>query len=183
MNDSIFSAASHALYGQLAGMPRSAWRRSAQQAGLDERGSTERPHRPRHGFAVGATLVAATLLAVGAVTMVVPLTLASTSAIAAAPARPQAWQVTDSPQTQRHAQAVQAFRAQRYADAYGRFARLADEGYAPSALMALVMVCHGPSLFGSEWSATPGQLQRWSAMALHDVHERAVWIAEHDRGE
>ena len=86
-------------------------------------------------------------------------------------------------QMQRHADAVRAFQARSYAVAYGRFADLANEGHAPSALMALAMVCHGPTLFGSEWSATPGQLQRWTAMAVHDVRERGVAIAEHDRGE
>lgn len=39
----------------------------------------------------------------------------------------------------RHARAVVAFRAGRFADAYGRFAGPADDGHAPSALMALAM--------------------------------------------
>jgi hypothetical protein len=88
-----------------------------------------------------------------------------------------------SPRAGQREFAVQAFRAQRYATAYGRFAQLADAGDAPSALIALAMVRHGPSLFGSEWSATPGQLRRWSAMAIEDVRDRGFPIAEHDRGE
>jgi hypothetical protein len=83
----------------------------------------------------------------------------------------------------RQAQAVQAFQALQYADAYGRFAALADEGDAPSALLALAMVRHGPALFRSEWSATHGQLQRWSALALQDLREHGPLIAAHDRGE
>lgn len=83
----------------------------------------------------------------------------------------------------RHAQAVQAFQSGRYADAYGRFAGLADEGHAPSALMALAMVCEGPTTFGSEWSATPGQLLRWSALAMREATERRLAIPDHDRGE
>jgi hypothetical protein len=81
------------------------------------------------------------------------------------------------------ADAVQAFMDHRYAVAYGRFAQLADEGDAASALMALTMVCQGRSVFGSDWSATPGQLRRWSAAALQQVQQRGVVIPDHDRGE
>jgi hypothetical protein len=83
----------------------------------------------------------------------------------------------------RHAEAVRAFATQRYADAYGRFAELADQGDGASALIALMLVCEGPSMFGSPWSATPGQLQRWSAMAVRHVGEIGLLIADHDRGE
>ena len=58
---------------------------------------------------------------------------------------------------QRHADAVAAFQAQRYSVAYGRFAGLADDGHAPSALMALALVRYAP-VFGAEWSASPEQL-------------------------
>ncbi len=46
--------------------------------------------------------------------------------------------------------AVDAFRAQRYPAAFGRFAELADAGHVPSARLALVMLQNGPALFGSE---------------------------------
>lgn len=91
--------------------------------------------------------------------------------------------VAGAEQMRRQAQAVQAFRAREYAAAYGRFAALADAGDAPSALIALAMVRHGPLLFGSEWSLTPGQAQRWSALALLDLRTHAPLIAAHDRGE
>lgn len=74
-------------------------------------------------------------------------------------------------------------RSSAYAVAYGRFAALADEGDAPSALIALAMVRHGPGLFGSDWSLTRGQAQRWRTLALRDIDENAALIAEHDRGE
>lgn len=90
---------------------------------------------------------------------------------------------TDGPPAQRHAEAVQAFRSQRYAVAYGAFARLADEGHAPSAALALLMVSQGEWLLGREWSATPGQLLRWNALAQHDLYEQAVALTDHDRGE
>jgi hypothetical protein len=79
--------------------------------------------------------------------------------------------------------AVQALRAQDYAGAYGRFADLADEGHAASAQWALVLVTQGPTVFGSEWSATRGQLQRWSALSASEARDRADLIPEHDRGE
>jgi len=83
----------------------------------------------------------------------------------------------------RFGDAVRLFRAHDYAGAYGRFAALADRGHAPSAQWALAMVSQGPELFGSEWSATEGQMRRWSALSARDVRERAVVIAGHDRGE
>ena len=116
-------------------------------------------------------------LTVCALTIAVPLMLAVAAAAGSAP-RP-----AGADHAHRHADAMQTFASQRYADAYGRFAQLADEGDASSALMALMLVCEGPSLFGSEWSATPGQLQRWSAMAVQHVRERALLIPQHERGE
>lgn len=113
--------------------------------------------------------------------VVCALTLAA-AAVATATAPFDALPTADAPSAQQQA-AMQAFQAQRYAIAYGRFAQLADEGDASSALIALTMVRHGPALFGSPWSATPGQLQRWSAMAIREVQQRAALIAEHDRGE
>ncbi|MFT3717497.1 hypothetical protein [Pseudorhodoferax sp.] len=64
-----------------------------------------------------------------------------------------------------HDHAVQAFRAQRYAAAYGRFVRLADTGHAPSAQLALAMFQHGEELFGNAWTATPEQQRRWQQLA------------------
>lgn len=71
-----------------------------------------------------------------------------------------------------YAHAVQSFREQRYAAAYGRFVHLADAGHAPSAQLALVMYRNGPALFGSDWSATPGQQQRWHALVIGDAWPR-----------
>ena len=83
---------------------------------------------------------------------------------------------------QRYAEAAQAFQAQRYSVAYGRFAALADDGHAPAALMALALVRYAP-MFGAEWSATPAQIQDWSALALQDMRVAGALIARHDRGE
>lgn len=80
-------------------------------------------------------------------------------------------------------QARESFRARRYAEAYGRFAELADAGHAGAAAVALLMVAEGPMLFGSEWSATPGQLQRWHLLAERHLQERSGVIPLHERGD
>jgi hypothetical protein len=67
-----------------------------------------------------------------------------------------------------YAFAVKSFRQHRYAAAYGRFARLADAGHVPSAQVALMMYSNGPMLFGSQWDATPEQVEYWRALVLKD---------------
>lgn len=121
--------------------------------------------------------------------------LTALGAMAATLGTPAAAQAgaTPRPVAARHAEAPaaptleqranEAFLARRYAEAYGRFAELADEGHAPSAWMALLMVSNGPALFGGEWSATAGQLRRWSALATRHAQERSALIPVHDRGE
>jgi hypothetical protein len=68
-------------------------------------------------------------------------------------------------------QATRDFREQRYAAAYGRFARLADSGHVPSACIALLMVRDGRVLFRNDWHATPDQLRRWSAMTIQAARQ------------
>lgn len=120
-----------------------------------------------------AALLAACLLATGAA-------LAASSGAAA---RGKSLSHPGGQYVLRHAQALQVFRAGRYADAYGRFVALADQGHAPSALIALVMARHGPSMFGSEWSASPGQLRRWSEISMFDVREHGALVAHGSGGE
>ncbi|KNZ31225.1 MAG: hypothetical protein AD742_18730 [Methylibium sp. NZG] len=71
-------------------------------------------------------------------------------------------------------QATSEFRAQRYAAAYGRFARLADSGHVPSACIALLMVRDGQVLFRNQWYATPDQLRRWSALTVQAARQPLV---------
>lgn len=66
---------------------------------------------------------------------------------------------------QLQARAVEAFRAGRFPEAYGRFVQLADLGDAEAARLALWMYQRGPTLFGREWDATPDQIADWSAQA------------------
>lgn len=84
---------------------------------------------------------------------------------------------------QLHERAIAAFAERRYAQAYGHFAAAADLGQRDAASVALVMVQHGPVLFGSSWSATGKQLERWSELSRRSLHERMSAIGDHDRGE
>jgi hypothetical protein len=118
------------------------------------------------------------------------LTLAAfATGTAPPPAAATPWILAETPRAVdaqlalRYDRAVQALRAQDYAGAYGRFADLADQGHAASAQWALAMVSQGPAVFGSEWSATRGQLQRWSTLSAREARDRTDLIPEHDRGE
>lgn len=123
--------------------------------------------------------VVATALGALAATLAAP-----PMAQAGAAAKPVVARQADAPRasTLEH-RAQEAFAARRYAEAYGRFAELADEGHAPSAWMAMLMVANGPVLFGGEWSATAGQLRRWNALATRYAQERSALIPVHERGE
>ena len=107
-----------------------------------------------------------------------PLIVVGANAFGVAPARAEELRITGAEHTQRYDDAVHALSTQRYSAAYGRFAALAEEGHAPSALMALAMVRYPPSMAGGEWSATPAQLRRWSALAVREVPARGSLITE-----
>jgi hypothetical protein len=115
-------------------------------------------------------------------TIGISLVVAAASALGAPSARADDVHTPGAEYTQRYDDAMQSLMTQRYATAYGRFAALADEGHSPSALMALAMVRYRPSVVGGEWSATPAQLRRWSALAVHEVASGSL-ITEYDGGE
>jgi hypothetical protein len=85
-------------------------------------------------------------------------------------------------QRERYADAVQSFREQRYAAAYGRFAAMADRGHLPSAQLALLMHDHGRALFGSDWSASPDQRRRWNTLVINAARQR-VDLSDDERGD
>jgi hypothetical protein len=58
--------------------------------------------------------------------------------------------------------AAASLRAGRFAEAYGRFVALADEGNVDAGRIALVMHRFGPELFGSAWDASVEQLAAWT---------------------
>ena len=128
-----------------------------------------------HRFKLPFTAALALLLV--ALSFVLSMTLAEATALARAgqagpgPAAADAHDLAADPDRlsaadrARLRQAQEAFRAGRHAAAYGRFAALADAGHAPSAEVALVMWRHGRMLFGTDWAASPGQVQRWASLA------------------
>lgn len=65
--------------------------------------------------------------------------------------------------------AMEQYRLGRWADAYGKFSRLADRNHADAARIALLMVRFGPSLFGSGWGASQPQIDRWRLLAITPV--------------
>ena len=115
------------------------------------------------------------LVAVAAPVVLALLGLAAIAPDAAVQADAAAATAVDPTQqrAQRYADAVEAFRDRHYAVAYGRFAALADDGHVPSAHVALVMLRQGHAMFGSDWSATPGQQARWTAMVANTAHRLA----------
>ena len=118
-----------------------------------------------------------------AMTIAMPLIVVGASAFGVASARAEELRAPGAGYTQRYDDAVHALGAQRYSAAYGRFAALADEGHAPSALMALAMVTYRPSTSEPQWSASPAQLRRWSALVARELHESGSLITEYDGGE
>lgn len=97
------------------------------------------------------------------------------------PVEPGPIRPTAEPQA-RFEQATQAFRGGRHAQAYARFAALADAGHVPSAQIALVMHRHGLGLFGSDWAATPWQQARWTARVVNAARQR-IDLEDNERGD
>lgn len=88
----------------------------------------------------------------------VVLALAMAAACVAAPARAAG-------PTYTYEEAVSRFRAGEWADAYGRFIALANEGDADAARISLFMLSYGPKLHGSQWHALPHEIRRWQQLA------------------
>ena len=124
-------------------------------------------------FLFGLATTAATLAAIGHINDALAPPLPSGARLREAPA------LAPVPTSQVHS----LFLARRYAEAYGRYAALADAGDPEAASMALTMVVHGPALFGSDWSATSGQMQRWSALAQQFALQSESSIVAQHRGE
>lgn len=74
--------------------------------------------------------------------------------------------------------AIDSFKAGRYANAYGRAAELADAGHVPSARLALLIVQNGTSHFNTEFSATAGQVARWTALVANAARNQVYVVAD-----
>jgi len=160
MDKPTFTAAVRLLHADTPNPLRLAWRHRVHA----ERAAPTSRRRPARWRAVAL---------LGAVASVLGLGLAG-----AGPAR-----ADDGVMPARVDGAAQAFRERRFAQAYADFVRRADAGDTSAALPALAMARHGPALFDSAWSATPGQLRRWTALALADLRSHTTQITDHDRGE
>ncbi|HEY0418764.1 MAG TPA: hypothetical protein VGC80_04525 [Acetobacteraceae bacterium] len=62
-------------------------------------------------------------------------------------------------------EAVVQYQNGRWADAYGRFIALANEGDADAARTALFMLRYGPQLYNAHWDAMPSEVARWEKLA------------------
>lgn len=72
----------------------------------------------------------------------------------------------DNPRSQaQFARAMQEFKAGRRTAAFGAFMRLADDGDAEAARVALLMVRYGSELYGAGWGASQEQIDYWLAIS------------------
>jgi hypothetical protein len=128
-------------------------------------GSTVRLWLVFLAFAVAAALLIAALQRAG--------TVARPEHVSSATARPPAVTVAFAPT---FAEAAQALRLGRHAEAYGRFVTLADEGDIDAGRIALLLHRFGPKLFGSHWDATTEQLQAWTTWS-EEANRRDLALA------
>lgn len=89
------------------------------------------------------------------------LGLASCAVVFAAPA---ANQKHDGHNAQ-FAQALRELKEGRATAAYGDFSRLADQGDAESARIALIMLRYGTERHGATWGASQPQIDHWMQLA------------------
>jgi len=72
---------------------------------------------------------------------------------------------TAAPEDDSFATAMQNYDDCHYTVAFQSLAALADGGHAGAARIAFLMVRFGPQLYGSQWSASPNQIDKWARMA------------------
>ncbi len=76
--------------------------------------------------------------------------------------------------------AASEFRSRHFAGAYGRFIYLADHGNAEAARIARVMYGNGMALFGTDWYASPQQLNQWAALVVNDARGSSALTSASD---
>jgi hypothetical protein len=62
--------------------------------------------------------------------------------------------------------AIDLYEAGHWPFAFERLATIADQGHAPAAKLALLMLRYGTALYGSAFSARPEQVARWAQRVL-----------------
>jgi hypothetical protein len=71
-------------------------------------------------------------------------------------------------------EAMQAFSVQHFRRAFDGLARLADAGDGEAARIALLMVAHGPRLFGERFDVAAPQRARWLDLASRSTLARVA---------
>ena len=69
-------------------------------------------------------------------------------------------------------EAARHHQLKRWSEAYDHFVRLANQGEANAARVALFMHQHGTQLYGSEWAASEHEVQVWTKLAALAVGRR-----------
>lgn len=65
--------------------------------------------------------------------------------------------------------AMTKYKQGQWPNAYGRFAALADHGHPEAARIALIMLRHGVTMYGSDWGATQPQIEQWTKLAFQPM--------------
>lgn len=72
---------------------------------------------------------------------------------------------TAAPEDDSFSTAMQDYDDCHYTVAFRTLAALADGGHPGAARIALLMVRFGPQLYGSQWAASPDQIDKWARVA------------------
>jgi hypothetical protein len=65
--------------------------------------------------------------------------------------------------------AMTKYKQGQWPNAYGRFVALADHGHPEAARIALIMLRHGVKMYGSDWGASPTQIEQWTKLAFQPM--------------
>jgi hypothetical protein len=69
----------------------------------------------------------------------------------------------------------------KWSAAYGHFARLADDGHAQAATIAILMFRYGGSLYGYEWGASQAQIDGWIELSCRRMEALRAKVDEGSR--
>lgn len=78
-------------------------------------------------------------------------------------------------------EALDLYTQGKWSAAYGYFARLADEGHAQAATIAILMFRHGGTLYGYEWGASKAQVDGWIELSCRRMEALRANVDERSR--
>jgi hypothetical protein len=73
--------------------------------------------------------------------------------------------------------AVALYERRRWDASYEMLCRLADRGDAPASKLALLMLRYGVALYGTRYTARPGQIARWARQVLDAAPASATQLS------